>query len=787
MVSLHSSGQGLLIIAMVIVVAVLVLAILYRVFTMTPAYVYQRSIYYAFKENPQLVVQQLDEEIQAIITTYAINYSNSLINNGLYLYLHAINQSSISQSLASVIETQINILINSIYVPTGIATPTTKPKARASITTGFYGALAIPDIKYIYSAGNESSIAVTVNNTYNMPTLGIQHLTLRNRINLTAWIVKPQNPSTLNPTTITTETRCIFNFKLDNYTCTGPATHATGNASYLWAPYYQAYPRYINRTKDDGWKASGRNTTLVFAIPIDEFAANAGFKISATFKVTNKQSYTMGIQFLAPWPTQNLSNPQGYSVVITPSSVNLYYGNYSQYQLNLLNPKKCSPPFTLINLTLYIKPTKQLTWQNVTQQPGKSPPQPQANLYVYINNTLCGNTTIYLPVLINVSNTVFNNSAYMLGGQVQVNVTQQTNQPKQGSKASRQESSKTSSQVSKVLLGSWVAIILNNAAVINASIKLYNNYTLPRNVYVAVSYNNAPALGTLITGLEVTPTLGYKEKSLKYTVYNITSNAVIFNVTLFNTTMPFNVTYPNTQYLLLINYSNIKLILNPWSPTALSAMGIKNSGFVTPPGYSATSLVPYMAFIYNQTSRSLIGVAYFLNTGVPTALTIYGGTELRIFNHTNTNNKTTNNNKNKYAVLGIAEPLPWMNILRVNNAYPMGVLSILTFNVSIYNLAPGYTAIGQIIPPSELKIIGLENITNKYPEALYNLTMEYNPLLSQALPYAYVYPTIMNCYNKSTGYANSFIYFNYTNGQLLYYGYTQLQQYYPYNIPPCQR
>ncbi|KUO94477.1 MAG: hypothetical protein AT717_07415 [Vulcanisaeta sp. CIS_19] len=64
------------------------------------------------------------------------------------------------------------------------------------------------------------------------------------------------------------------------------------------------------------------------------------------------------------------------------------------------------------------------------------------------------------------------------------------------------------------LLGSWVAIILQNAAVINASIKLYNNYTLPRNVLVAVSYNNAPALGASIIGLNVTPTLGYSETSL---------------------------------------------------------------------------------------------------------------------------------------------------------------------------------------------------------------------------------------------------------------------------------
>jgi hypothetical protein len=736
MVSLNKKGQGLLITAMVIVIAVLVLAILYRVFTMTPAYVYQRSIYYAFKENPQIVVQQLDEEIQAIVATYAINYSNSLINEGLYLYLHALTQSPVSYSLASVTGAQINILVNSIYVPTGIAIPTTKPKPHVSITTGFYGALKIKGVKYIYSAGNESSIAVIVNDTYNMPTLGIQNLTLRNGVNLTAWIATPQNPSTLNPTTITTETRCIFNFKLDNYTCTGPATYATGNASYLWAPYYQAYQqRLIYRTKNMGWKAGGQITSLAFAIPIDELAANAGFKISATFNVTGQQSYIVGIQFLAPWLTHTFQNPQGYSVVITPSSVKLYYGNF-QYPL-----KKCSPPSTgLINLTLYIKPTKQLTWQDVAQQPGKSPPQPQANLYVYINgNQPCGTATVNLPVLIYVSNTVFNNNAYMLSGQVS-NVQQPQQLP---------------------LLGSWAAIILQNAAVINASIKLYNNYTLPRNVLVAVSYNNAPALGASIIGLNVTPTLGYSEINLNYAVYNITSNAVIFNVT-----MPWPPNgYPNTQYLLLINYSNIRLILNPWSPAALSAMGINST---TPSGYSATSLIPYMAFIYNQTSGSLIEVTYFINTGVPTALTIYGGgTGLYITNIIN---------GRVYAALGTVEPLPWMNIFRVNNAYPMGVLSILTFNESIYNLAPGYAVIGQIIPPSESSITGFGNTYN-YPYALYNWITEYEHFPNQTLPYAYVYPTIMNCQYQS--YENSYIYFAYSNGQLLYYGYTP-------NLGSCQ-
>ena len=734
LVSLNKKGQGLLITAMVIVIAVLVLAILYRVFTMTPAYVYQRSIYYAFKENPQVVVQQLDEEIQAIVATYAINYSNSLINEGLYLYLHALTQSPVSYSLASVIGAQINILVNSIYVPTGIAIPTTKPKPHVSITTGFYGALTIPGVKYIYSAGNESSIAVIVNDTYNMPTLGIQNLTLRNGVSLTAWIATPQNPSTLNPTTITTETRCIFNFTQDNYTCTGPATYTTGNASYLWAPYYQGDIYWASGT---GWVAGGQTASLAFAIPIDELAANAGFNISATFNITDLQSCITGqqnclagIQFLAPWPTQEFSNPQGYSVVITPlsNSVELYNGSSPTTLCSLSLPSN-GVANLIVNLTVYVQPTEQITWQNVTNVNN----EPQANLYVYINNTLCNTTTIYLPVLVNVSNTVFNNNAYMLSGR----------------------------GPNGQLLGSWVAIILQNAAVINASIKLYNSYTLPRNVLVAVSYNNAPALGASIIGLNVTPTLGYSETSLNYTVYNITSNAVVFNVT-----MPWPPKgYPNTQYLLLIDYSNIRLILNPWSPAALGAMGINST---TPSGYSATSLIPYMAYIYNQTSGSLIEVTYFINTGVPTALTIYGGgTGLYITNIIN---------RQVYAALGTVEPLPWMNIFKVNNAYPMGVLSILTFNESIYNLAPGYTVIGQIIPPSESSITGFGNTYN-YPYALYNWITEYEHFPNQTLPYAYVYPTIMNCQYQS--YENSYIYFAYNNGQLLYYGYTP-------NLGSCQ-
>jgi hypothetical protein len=110
----------------------------------------------------------------------------------------------------------------------------------------------------------------------------------------------------------------------------------------------------------------------------------------------------------------------------------------------------------------------------------------------------------------------------------------------------------------------------------------------------------------------------------------------------------------------------------------------------------------------------------------------------------------------------------------------MGVLSILTFNESIYNLAPGYAVIGQIIPPSESSITGFGN-TNNYPSALYNWITEYEHFPNQTLPYAYVYPTIMNC--QYPPYENSYIYFTYSNGQLLYSGYTPNWQ---LNQNPCQ-
>ncbi len=152
-----------------------------------------------------------------------------------------------------------------------------------------------------------------------------------------------------------------------------------------------------------------------------------------------------------------------------------------------------------------------------------------------------------------------------------------------------------------VYVGSWVALILSNAAVVNASVKYLNSYKLPTNVQIEVSIDNKPALGTTLSGLVVTPTLGATSFNVNYAVCNITSNAIVFNVQ-----MPWPPTgYPTTQYLILINYSNIILALNPpWAYPQNSAI---------PSGYSATSLVPYMTYIYNESSDELLVNTYFIN------------------------------------------------------------------------------------------------------------------------------------------------------------------------------
>lgn len=87
------------------------------------------------------------------------------------MYLHALTSMPVSYSLSNVIESQLKLMINSIYTPTGLVVPESNLKTNITAVTGFYGgALSIPGIKYVYSGGNESLILASAQQTYDLPT-----------------------------------------------------------------------------------------------------------------------------------------------------------------------------------------------------------------------------------------------------------------------------------------------------------------------------------------------------------------------------------------------------------------------------------------------------------------------------------------------------------------------------------------------------------------------------------------------------------------------------------------
>ncbi|WP_054856585.1 hypothetical protein [Vulcanisaeta sp. JCM 16159] len=579
------------------------------------------------------------------------------MNEGIALYLHALTSMPVSYSLSNVIESQLKLMINSIYTPTGLIVPESSLNTSITAVTGFYGALSIPGIKYVYSGGNKSLILASAQQTYDLPSLGIQHLTLNYAINLTASIA-PNSACNISPNTMTYNAtlECTFNFKTNTYTCTGPGIYSTGQANSLWAPYYGAYPSQEYWQKGVGWVVSSGTYPLVFTYPVDELMGQGGFVISATFNVTQSpNNYLVGINFLTPTPPTSGTGNKGYTICITP--LNTQSGNSKYSYSNSGCTVSYSSSSTIINVTVIVTPNEPINLLGGSAT---------GTATIYVNGNTAGKITVYLPNLHLIPNTIFNNNAYILSGY-------DTNYG--------------------VYVGSWIALILSNAAVINASVKYLNSYSLPINIPIEVSINNNPALGTTLSGLAVTPTLGTKSFSINYTVCNITSNAIVFNVQ-----MPWPPTgYPTTQYLILVNYSNIILALNPWA---------RPQNSVVPRGYSATSLIPYIAYVLNETSNELITNTYFINLGVPTLLSIYGSsTGLYITNIIN---------RYEYAVIGPVIPISTLNILKVNNVFPMHVMSIFTFNETLYNLATGYTVISQVVPPAQTSITGYGNTAN-YP------------------------------------------------------------------------
>ncbi|WP_054855631.1 hypothetical protein [Vulcanisaeta sp. JCM 16161] len=400
MASISKGGQGLLIIAILLVLLILVIALIYREFTMTPAYIYQRSVYYALKYDPQVIVEQLIQVMNAVVTGYAINYSQFLMNEGITLYLHALTSMPVSYSLSNVIETQLKLMISSIYTPTGLIVPENNLNARIAAITGFYGALGIPGIKYVYSGGNKSLILASAQQTYDLPSLGIQHLTLNYTINLTASIAL-NSACNISPNTMTYNTtlECIFNFKTNTYTCTGPGIYSTGQANSLWAPYYRAYPSQEYWQEGVGWVVSSGTYPLVFTYPVDELMGQSGFVISATFNVTQSpNNYLVGINFLTPTPPTSGTGNNGYTICITPLT--------SQSSNNICTVSYTSSS-TIINVTVIITPKEPINLFSGSTIGTAS---------IYVNGQPQEPISIYLPNFHLISNTIFGNNAYMLSG-----------------------------------------------------------------------------------------------------------------------------------------------------------------------------------------------------------------------------------------------------------------------------------------------------------------------------------------------------------------------------------
>jgi len=709
-------GQAVLLIALVIALAVLTLAVVYRVFAMTPAYVYQRSIYYVFKYNPTLVAQGLVLDMNTALLGFARNFSQYMVYDGFNLYLYSIaGVTPVYMSLTELLKEVYGMIVNTVYTPTGLAIPTSPSNVQFSYTTNYYGALGT-GLRYIYSGGYSSAIFINVTGSYNMPTLGVYNLTLNSVFNLTVSLVKPSTATctgSLNPITYTATYRCLFNFTSNTYTCTGPGFSKTGVANNPWAPQYGSSLSYIPST---GWVAGSGVNTLMLVYPIDELNGPSGFKISALFRV-NSSKFLIGLNFLAQYPSSSVLSTTGYTYYVTPSGV--YFNSNNVYG------KGKSPAVgDLENLTVYIVPNAPY---------GVFSSTPTATLYLYLNGSQVYSTTINLPAWHYVYSSAFNNYAYIFSGQSNLNPS--------------------------VMLGSWVVVLLSNAVLNAASFKLYSTYQLPTSVYMAVSLNNAPAVGSGLSLSIVKPGGGVTVVKpgylgFNYTVCNITSNAVIFSVTMPNLN---NLTsqlrgYPYYQYLLNVSYNGVNLLLNPWAAGSLKYYGLWSINNI-PGGYSATSMGPYWLIIYNTTSNTLLYVFPLWNGGSPTLLEIYQGFYVTAY------------------ISGIAYyytgPVKLPGFLNV-----MGQLyanyTAYTYSVLLTHEPTGYVMVSEVtrLPPSAPN-----------PVTYTNYIWEFQHFPNQTLPYVYFSYTIMDCTGigqySGVSYSNYALIFitpsNTQNGVLLTY------------------
>lgn len=708
-----SKGQGLLIIAMIIMVAVLVLAMLYRIFIMTPAYIYERSVYFIFKYNPQIVIQGLSMSLSTALMSFAVNYSNYLLNYGIALQLPTIQGANLApQSLMAVINEEYNQLTQMLYTPTGLAVPVSQGSYVINPQeTNYYGALSL--LNYVYSASPYSTLYVALNNTYDMPIIGIHNLTLSNGINLTAYVVSPSTSTcsgNVYTYSVNTEIKCLFSFTANTYTCTNGVLTSTGAAMSLWAPSYTALQKNRIVINSNGIVDSNSKYAdpVLFLVPVDEAWANNGIKISFLFAISNPSNFLFSVNFLAQYPTTGIVGANkpgnyltGYWVSIYPSGNKYYIGfgigssTITSQSISNLNTNGNN------NLTIYI----------TCPQSGCNPftQNPTAQISIYLNpnpnnpKPVISGYTIYLPYWSLIYSSLFQDYAYIFGNNYQ-----------------------------GYGIGSWLIMMLQNTDVSSASIKLYSTYTLPSNVYISVSVNNQPALSAYpILLTENGQSVSMSE--VPYNVCNITSNAIIFNVTL-----PYPNGYPYTQYLLLLNYSNIINALNPYSPQTLTLLGLQT----TP--YNATAMVSYVVGIYSSSSSTYNELVYVMNNGIPTLMLFYNSTDVALYNG--------------YVTLDSVSTSA-VNIL----PHPSSTLLIYTLRELLIHLPSGYTALTYTTPQSVIQLLG--------PPINYPAEFYYTPSSThETLPMTYANYTIVNC-AAGNGITNYEIFLTPYDNYLAYYSY----------------
>lgn len=676
-----------MLIALVIVLAALALAVVFRVFAMAPAYVYQRSIYYVFKYNPLLVTQGLALSMNTAVYSFAVNFSRYMVNYGVTMYLHVLaGWTPLPTSLLSMLQQEFNLIINTAYAPTGLAVPVGQPVFNVSVFTDFYGALGVPNVNMIYSGGSGAGISIGVSQKFNMPTLGIYNLTLSDAFNYTAIFVHPGNSTCNVPTRAITYTAvysCTFNFTSPQYyRCINPGVNETGLTYSIWAGIQSP---------------QGIQEGALLLYPIDELDSSGGFRVSALFKVTNINDLSIGLSILDPYP----STPQGYAgytIIVQSSSNNLMYTIYAGTN----QVSQGTAPLSVLSGNV-INVTIQVT--GITGGPFSS--NPTATATFYINGSSAASFSVSLPKWNYIYSQEFSSYMYELAG---VDNAQGTYAP----------------------IGSWVTILNSSGAnIFMVQVRLKQNYRLVVNPLILVSLNNAPALGTTLNLAYVKPTVGLRYLNISYVICNITSSGVIYEVNL-SSINPQLIGYPYNQLLILTNYSGIVLALNPWSPGALATYGVDYSDYIPYSKYSSTSMVGYYIQVYNTASNSLINLVYLWNGGVPTALTIYQGESILVY-------------------YGSLTTIYLVNVKASSvNIYPglVGSLKLYTFKETILNIPPGYMVLNETAPSASLNpgmVIAFQYLPSEtLPITYVNSTItncysfEYNQLVNYALLLNYV-------------------------------------------------